>query len=179
MISIFCSREPTQNGWNLVVNPTTRPMVLLGFKRLNLMQSESGFLISHCLPIILAEAVQCPNDPPRVLGCVNALARLTAILWFLMPVETHLKSIFSQFSRPLPDHCQSESLRLCLNWLHFPSTDSIGFQAVSALANLLELHRSHCGWWIGLFNNYGCVVSKMMILKLISPSEKIRHRIFE
>ena len=93
--------------------------------------SADGFLISHCLPIILAEAVQCPNDPPRVLGCVNALARLTAIL--------------CQFSRPLSDHCQSESLRLCLNWLHFPSTDSIGFQAVSALANLLELHRSHCG----------------------------------
>jgi hypothetical protein len=65
-------------------------------------------------------------------------------------LRANFKNIFSQFSRPLPDHCQSESLRLCLNWLHFPSTDSIGFQAVSALANLLELHRNHCGWWFGL-----------------------------
>ncbi|CAK5061751.1 unnamed protein product [Meloidogyne enterolobii] len=91
---------------------------------------EKGFLVGHCLKLILNEVCQRSNDTFNLIKCSKILCRFSAIL--------------CEFSISLPSHHFHQLVDFCFYILDFPFCDAINFQAISILQNLLEIHRNFC-----------------------------------
>uniref|UniRef100_A0A914LP15 DUF2428 domain-containing protein n=1 Tax=Meloidogyne incognita TaxID=6306 RepID=A0A914LP15_MELIC len=91
---------------------------------------EKGFLVGHCLKLILNEVCQRSNDTFNLIKCSKILCRFSAIL--------------CEFSISLPSHYFHQLVDFCFYILDFPFCDAINFQAISILQNLLEIHRNFC-----------------------------------
>ncbi|CAK5076843.1 unnamed protein product [Meloidogyne enterolobii] len=101
---------------------------------------EKGFLVGHCLKLILDEVCQRSNDTFNLIKCSKILCRFSAIL--------------CEFSISLPSHHFHQLVDFCFYILDFPFCDAINFQAISILQNLLEIHRNFCCCKGFLFQNF-------------------------
>ncbi|KAL3125347.1 hypothetical protein niasHT_000937 [Heterodera trifolii] len=93
-------------------------------------RKHKSFLADHCICLVVNESLRWAADAPHVLRCSTLLTRISSVLleFCAFPSVSVLSLCLSH----------------CLRFFDFPSAESIGYQCVSLLVNLVELHSPNC-----------------------------------